>query len=619
MNFYISKIQFWFRNGSVPRTLVFHPDKVNVITGASATGKSSILKVIDYCLLQDYCNIVQDVINESVSWYGILFYVDGKPYSIIRKAPTVEYAEMTVILRETDFLPQETPLATEQDQRSRVMVRLNEIFGIPTKLKLESKVKLNFRHFLLFNYLTEDIIATESTYQDLGFFRDKEYMKVLDDLFKLVIGHNEPKVKNLELDLEDARRKQKSLDKKRHDELKKVKEHAERKVQYIQELIKLDIYDSTDADVTLEERLELLNKFIDNYHVHFVRKHDDNRRIRVSKELDVLKSKLQTIKSLEQEYETYSKGKKRQLDSLEPVKYIETHMEEVFQYYETGILMSGLMRAWKVLKDSYTPNVELPQNFYKHKNDLEKEILQKQECLDRLLPLQVKNPSMAWVRSVILLAEKIKKDLDKVPTISVNEEDVVRQGEIVAILEQNLIRLKAKNENAISDLNNNISFFLTMQKGLSESYRDCSPVYSMDNHSLMLERKGVGYPISNVGSKSNFMFLHLCYFFGLHYLMLMKDDSKVLPFLFVDQPSIPYYADRSLAANQTEGDDEKHLSDAFSLTNQFMKTVLDAKKHFQIIMVEHADPSYWANLDSFETIAVFDKNKGLIPERSIMR
>ena len=111
MNFYISKIRLWFRHGGEPRDLEFFNDKVNVITGDSSTGKSSVLKIIDYCLLSERSTIVEDVINENVAWYGLVFYVDDMPYTIIRQAPTVESAEMKVLFREGEYLPDE-PIAT---------------------------------------------------------------------------------------------------------------------------------------------------------------------------------------------------------------------------------------------------------------------------------------------------------------------------------------------------------------------------------------------------------------------------------------------------------------------------------------------------------------------------
>ena len=87
MNFYISKIRLWFRQGGEPRDLEFFNDKVNVITGDSSTGKSSVLKIIDYCLLSERSTIVEDVINENVAWYGRCFHLNGHDYVIARKSP----------------------------------------------------------------------------------------------------------------------------------------------------------------------------------------------------------------------------------------------------------------------------------------------------------------------------------------------------------------------------------------------------------------------------------------------------------------------------------------------------------------------------------------------------
>lgn len=223
MNFYISKIRLWFKRDRGTRDLDFFPDKVNVITGESSTGKSSILKIIDYCLLSERSAIVKDVINENVAWYGMVFHVDDKSYTIIRPSQTVENSEMMAIFREGVFLP-EQPEAGLNDIRAKVLIKMNELFNIPKKLKLESKVNLNYRHNLMFNYLTEDIIATENTYQDLRFFRKNEYVKILNDLFKLAIGVDEMKRQELESKLLTAQKEEQ----KKKDAQQKEQENKEK-------------------------------------------------------------------------------------------------------------------------------------------------------------------------------------------------------------------------------------------------------------------------------------------------------------------------------------------------------------------------------------------------------
>mgnify|MGYP002073879141 FL=1 len=126
-------------------------------------------------------------------------------------------------------------------------------------------------------------------------------------------------------------------------------------------------------------------------------------------------------------------------------------------------------------------------------------------------------------------------------------------------------------------------------------------------------KDGDEYPVRNIGSKSNYMFLHLCFFLGLHKSILKNKSQQVGSFLFIDQPSIPYYADKDTLDN----DDKKQLTKAFCLLNDFMKEIIvDENGHFQIILIEHADESYWKNLDFFHTVAKFSKSDdgGLIPK-----
>ena len=87
MNLYIASIKLWFKGfrEDVKRTITypFNPDKINVITGDSSTGKSSILGIIDYLLLSDNPVIVENIINENIEFYGMNIFIDGVSYIII--------------------------------------------------------------------------------------------------------------------------------------------------------------------------------------------------------------------------------------------------------------------------------------------------------------------------------------------------------------------------------------------------------------------------------------------------------------------------------------------------------------------------------------------------------
>ena len=58
MKFYIDSILLWPKKANLTyRRVKFEPDKINIITGASRTGKSAIIPIIDYCLGSGKCTI----------------------------------------------------------------------------------------------------------------------------------------------------------------------------------------------------------------------------------------------------------------------------------------------------------------------------------------------------------------------------------------------------------------------------------------------------------------------------------------------------------------------------------------------------------------------------------
>lgn len=103
MKFHINKLYIWFQKGDSPRVINFDNNKVNVITGDASKGKSSILAIIDYCLLSSEPQIVTPIVNESAEWYGLEFEVGEKYYSIARCKPTSDMPDSKVILYREPF------------------------------------------------------------------------------------------------------------------------------------------------------------------------------------------------------------------------------------------------------------------------------------------------------------------------------------------------------------------------------------------------------------------------------------------------------------------------------------------------------------------------------------
>ena len=69
------------------RVVPFVVGAVNVITGASKSGKSALIDIVDYCFGADECGVPEGPIRRSVSWFGVRLQIDGGQAFIARRVP----------------------------------------------------------------------------------------------------------------------------------------------------------------------------------------------------------------------------------------------------------------------------------------------------------------------------------------------------------------------------------------------------------------------------------------------------------------------------------------------------------------------------------------------------
>ena len=86
MSLQIANLVLYSRRGDV-RELPFKLGAFNVLTGASKTGKSAIIDIVDYCTGRSECNVADGVIRKHVGWYAILFQLREGQIFIARRNP----------------------------------------------------------------------------------------------------------------------------------------------------------------------------------------------------------------------------------------------------------------------------------------------------------------------------------------------------------------------------------------------------------------------------------------------------------------------------------------------------------------------------------------------------
>src|SRR5580658_5058325 len=101
----ISKIILWpKRVGEPPRIIPFKMAGVEVITGQSQTGKSSLISIVDYCLGGDKCTIPVGEIRDAVEWFGIVLRLPKSEMLVARRNPGLQSATNEMYLEEAPTL-----------------------------------------------------------------------------------------------------------------------------------------------------------------------------------------------------------------------------------------------------------------------------------------------------------------------------------------------------------------------------------------------------------------------------------------------------------------------------------------------------------------------------------
>ena len=151
------------------RRLDFPLGSLCVVTGASKTGKSALIEVVDYCLGRESCTIPVGVIRDSVSWFAVLLQLSEIQYFVARQTPEdgqqyqseiyVKSAAAVEVPSFEQLIPNSNINALE--------AQLTEFLGIAPNLNVSATEQaspnsflINARHTTFFIFQQQDEIAS---------------------------------------------------------------------------------------------------------------------------------------------------------------------------------------------------------------------------------------------------------------------------------------------------------------------------------------------------------------------------------------------------------------------------------------------------------------------------
>lgn len=193
------------------RQIRFRPGRLNIISGESGTGKSSIIGILRFLLGGDSPHVPLGPIQDTVAWYGLLAHVGKTQFFIGRPAPphgaTTSQAMLSIGESAIPEIGALEPNANTTDLVDYLggLVGIEENLHMPAEGRTRRALAANFRHSLYYSFQGQGEVANP----DLLFHhQNRDFQKqTIRDTFPYFLGAQNP----------DALRKREQLSEIRRD------------------------------------------------------------------------------------------------------------------------------------------------------------------------------------------------------------------------------------------------------------------------------------------------------------------------------------------------------------------------------------------------------------------
>ena len=192
MRLTILKVILWPKDTShAPRIIPFEPGRINIISGESGSGKSTITWIIDYCLGSEKCSIPVGLIRNVTGWFGLHLRLANTEMIVARRNPGDQQATEDMYWDERVEVEVPPVIVRKNARVEDLKTRLNQICNLPS-LDFAGGEDVgfggrpSFRDMVSFNFQPQHIVANPYTFfykADTTGNREK-----LQIIFPLVLG-----------------------------------------------------------------------------------------------------------------------------------------------------------------------------------------------------------------------------------------------------------------------------------------------------------------------------------------------------------------------------------------------------------------------------------------------
>ncbi|WP_158890727.1 MULTISPECIES: DUF3732 domain-containing protein [unclassified Pseudomonas] len=647
MYFQLRQVILWPRGGGEPRVVHFEPGMVNVISGASKTGKSSVIPIIDYCLGSDKCAIPVGVIRETCSWFGVLVdTVEGQKLLARREPGELKSSGEMFVLEAPEIDPPREVLAKNQNVEN-VKALLNRLAGL-SNLQFEPgtedrfKFRPSFRDLMAFLFQPQNIVANP----DVMFFKadTTEHREKLKTIFPYVLGAVSPEVLQARHELDRVQR----MLRRKESELRARRESGSAWQREGFAWVRLAIeYGLLPADTVVPDdwpsTVDLLRAALQS---------DARVAIPTLASMDVIMTRLAELRAAESNLAATLNQSRRRLHELR-------RLDESTDAYGNGLRIQRdrlSLSSWIRGLSSTQPMATLePGEAARARIDQLCEVLEGIELRLRSQPTAAESLGRETLRQreivegVLGELAAVRQEIRSLEGKSDEARRITTRGEEISrflgrlqealrlyeaadkssTLSEEIAALKAqvdtlaklvseheigrKLENAINTVQE-ISGRLIPQ--LDGEWPDAPIRLVIQDLTVKVIRGTRDDYLWEIGSGANWLAYHVALTLALQGFFLRLPHHPVPGLLIYDQPSQVYFpARRTESSNAVEPEPEWRSEDVVAVRKVF--TLLDhvisrTDGRMQIVVLDHADEEVWGELANVHLVEVW-RGKGLVP------
>lgn len=626
-------------------TLKFN-DSVNIISGTSKTGKSSIGKIINYCLASSTNVIPEGVIRKNVEIYSMLvtinshlvliarnrFYsdeiLDGNDYIYI------EYMNSAISLKDISysyFIKNDKNYMPKKDFLELEVIKYFPSFPPKTRKDGKDYVRPSIRNMTPFIFQNQNIIANESTLffdmdrvsKQRGIIRDFELFLGLvnNDVYNKINRKNEliKLIKKIENKQEFYKEE---LDK----EITKLKGHYRRLYSHFN--VNTNIEDLTIDELKSIDKLNAL-KIDYNLKSKSAKKYQETSEICNKKSRIVEKLKIE-CSNIEEQIRNINKTS-LSLVTLNNTIHVRNKCplcdSSTDKVFEPFIKAKEKIISEQNFLNNYNQDI-LTNKFEARKEELEsaskdlrihleqlyilKEDLIEVKSMEESIALQ--NEIKGIIKSSIQNVEKYEKLNEDVNDLEKYKKELEKIEK--ALVKVNLKRIIQESENKISEYATSVLEKLPFEE---DDYGKANLKFTIKDISFYQQNNTDVIYMYEMGSAENYLACHLAIFLGIH-KFIQRNKNSILPSLiFLDQPSQAYFPE----GKDFEGD---NISGDMLVVRNIYKTIIELIDEWnknqeikiQVIIVDHFyDKEEWFQEKLLEK--KWDKNKKIGLIKNLMK